>query len=115
MVFDFGGLYLKYFLNANKLYLIFYGKICCLSKLKKFFLGGGPRASFLVARGGSQILLQLLTNASKDSPLNEELMVQIHSLLAKIGPKGKGFICMIIKPTSIFVTWILCALKLVNF
>ncbi|XP_053779413.1 cytosolic carboxypeptidase 1 isoform X3 [Desmodus rotundus] len=53
--------------------------------------GGGRRASFLVARGGSQILLQLLTNASKDSPLNEELMVQIHSLLAKIGPKDKKF------------------------
>ncbi|XP_036891719.1 cytosolic carboxypeptidase 1 isoform X2 [Sturnira hondurensis] len=53
--------------------------------------GGGRRASFLVARGGSQILLQLLLNASKDCPLHEELMVQIHSILAKIGPKDKKF------------------------
>ncbi|KAK1334399.1 hypothetical protein QTO34_005403 [Cnephaeus nilssonii] len=50
--------------------------------------GGGRRASFLVAKGGSQILLQLLMNASKESPPNEELMVQIHSILAKIGPKA---------------------------
>ncbi|XP_055978498.1 cytosolic carboxypeptidase 1 isoform X1 [Sorex fumeus] len=53
--------------------------------------GGGRRASFLVAKGGSQILLQLLTSTSKDSPLNEELMIQIHSILAKIGPKDKKF------------------------
>ncbi|XP_036186569.1 cytosolic carboxypeptidase 1 isoform X11 [Myotis myotis] len=53
--------------------------------------GGGRRASFLVAKGGSQILLQLLMNASKESPPNEELMVQIHSVLAKIGPKDKKF------------------------
>lgn len=95
--------------------MILCGKICCLIELKKFFLGGGRRASFLVARGGSQILLQLLMNASKDCPLHEELMVQIHSILAKIGPKGKRFTCMIIKSRSIFVTWFLCALKLVNF
>ncbi|XP_040819368.1 cytosolic carboxypeptidase 1 isoform X3 [Ochotona curzoniae] len=53
--------------------------------------GGGRRASFLVGKGGSQILLQLLTNASKESPPNEELMIQIHSVLAKIGPKDKKF------------------------
>ncbi|KAM5260097.1 cytosolic carboxypeptidase 1 isoform 5-T7 [Hipposideros larvatus] len=53
--------------------------------------GGGRRASFLVAKGGSQLLLQLLVNASKDSPPNEELMVHIHSVLAKIGPKDKKF------------------------
>ncbi|XP_064147238.1 cytosolic carboxypeptidase 1 isoform X5 [Loxodonta africana] len=53
--------------------------------------GGGRRASFLVAKGGSQILLQLLMNTSKESPPNEELMVQIHSILAKIGPKDKKF------------------------
>lgn len=57
--------------------------------LKKF-LGGGRRASFLVAKGGSQILLQLLMNASKDSPPHEELMVQTHCVLAKIGPKGES-------------------------
>ncbi|XP_062936566.1 cytosolic carboxypeptidase 1 isoform X3 [Cynocephalus volans] len=53
--------------------------------------GGGRRASFLVGKGGSQILLQLLMNASKESPPHEELMVQIHSILAKIGPKDKKF------------------------
>uniref|UniRef100_A0A8C2MRL8 Cytosolic carboxypeptidase 1 n=1 Tax=Cricetulus griseus TaxID=10029 RepID=A0A8C2MRL8_CRIGR len=53
--------------------------------------GGGRRASFLVAKGGPQILLQLLMNASKESPPHEELMVQTHSILAKIGPKDKKF------------------------
>ncbi|XP_005387985.1 PREDICTED: cytosolic carboxypeptidase 1 isoform X2 [Chinchilla lanigera] len=53
--------------------------------------GGGRKASFLVAKGGSQILLQLLVNASRESPPHEELMVQVHSVLAKIGPKDKKF------------------------
>ncbi|EHA99684.1 Cytosolic carboxypeptidase 1 [Heterocephalus glaber] len=53
--------------------------------------GGGRRGSFLVAKGGSQILLQLLVNASKESPPHEELVVQVHSVLAKIGPKDKKF------------------------
>ncbi|XP_017371105.1 cytosolic carboxypeptidase 1 isoform X2 [Cebus imitator] len=53
--------------------------------------GGGRRVSVLVTKGGSQILLQLLMNASKESPPHEELMVQIHSILAKIGPKDKKF------------------------
>ncbi|KAF2983011.1 hypothetical protein EK904_011672 [Melospiza melodia maxima] len=51
-------------------------------------IGGGRRASVLVTKGGTQILLQLLLSASKDSPPNEELMVLLHTLLAKIGPKG---------------------------
>uniref|UniRef100_A0A674JR25 Cytosolic carboxypeptidase 1 n=1 Tax=Terrapene triunguis TaxID=2587831 RepID=A0A674JR25_9SAUR len=54
-------------------------------------VGGGRKASVLVSKGGTQILLQLLLSASKDSPPNEELMVQLHSLLAKIGPKDKKF------------------------
>ncbi|KFR12208.1 Cytosolic carboxypeptidase 1, partial [Opisthocomus hoazin] len=52
-------------------------------------VGGGRRASVLVSKGGTQILLQLLLTASKDSPPNEELMVLLHTLLAKIGPKDK--------------------------
>ncbi|KFV12514.1 Cytosolic carboxypeptidase 1, partial [Tauraco erythrolophus] len=52
-------------------------------------VGGGRRASVLVTKGGTQILLQLLLTASKDSPPNEELMVLLHTLLAKIGPKDK--------------------------
>ncbi|XP_071588227.1 cytosolic carboxypeptidase 1 isoform X2 [Heliangelus exortis] len=51
--------------------------------------GGGRRASVLVNKGGTQILLQLLLTASKDSSPNEELMVLLHTLLAKIGPKDK--------------------------
>ncbi|KAJ7411580.1 cytosolic carboxypeptidase 1 isoform X1 [Pitangus sulphuratus] len=51
-------------------------------------VGGGRRASVLVTKGGTQILLQLLLTASKDSPPNEELMVLLHTLLAKIGPKA---------------------------
>uniref|UniRef100_A0A8B9WJD6 Cytosolic carboxypeptidase 1 n=1 Tax=Bos mutus grunniens TaxID=30521 RepID=A0A8B9WJD6_BOSMU len=72
--------------------------------------GGGRRASFLVSKGGSQILLQLLMNASKESPLNEELMVQIHSILAKIGPKetnarravDRGYVQVLL---TIYVDW----------
>ncbi|KFO62790.1 Cytosolic carboxypeptidase 1, partial [Corvus brachyrhynchos] len=52
-------------------------------------VGGGRRASVIVTKGGTQILLQLLLTASKDSPPNEELMVLLHTLLAKIGPKDK--------------------------
>ncbi|CAH2294247.1 cytosolic carboxypeptidase 1 isoform X1 [Pelobates cultripes] len=53
--------------------------------------GGGRRISVLISRGGTPILLQLLLRASKDSPPNEELMVIMHSLLAKVGPKDKKF------------------------
>ncbi|XP_042527014.1 cytosolic carboxypeptidase 1 isoform X2 [Dipodomys spectabilis] len=63
--------------------------LCILLELVS--AGGGRRASFLVARGGSQILLQLLVNASKESPPHEELMIHVHSVLAKIGPKDKKF------------------------
>nr|XP_056704336.1 cytosolic carboxypeptidase 1 isoform X3 [Euleptes europaea] len=52
-------------------------------------VGGSRRTSVLVSKGGTQILLQLLVNVSKDSPPNEDLMVLLHSLLAKIGPKDK--------------------------
>uniref|UniRef100_A0A8C3CV51 Cytosolic carboxypeptidase 1 n=1 Tax=Cairina moschata TaxID=8855 RepID=A0A8C3CV51_CAIMO len=51
-------------------------------------IGGGRRASVLVTKGGTQILLQLLLNANRESPPNEELMVLLHTLLAKIGPKA---------------------------
>ena len=41
-----------------------------------------------VSKGGPAILLKLLISASKESPPSEELMLQLHSLLAKVGPKG---------------------------
>ncbi|XP_015704707.1 cytosolic carboxypeptidase 1 isoform X1 [Coturnix japonica] len=52
-------------------------------------VGCGRRAGILVTKGGTQILLQVLLDASKESPPNEELMVLLHTLLAKIGPKDK--------------------------
>ncbi|XP_062985472.1 cytosolic carboxypeptidase 1 isoform X3 [Elgaria multicarinata webbii] len=54
-------------------------------------VGSSRRTSVLVSRGGTQILLQLLVNVSKESPPNEELMVLLHSVLAKIGPKDRKF------------------------
>ncbi|XP_061482683.1 cytosolic carboxypeptidase 1 isoform X2 [Rhineura floridana] len=54
-------------------------------------VGGSRRTNVLVSRGGTQILLQLLVNVCKESPPNEELMVLLHSLLAKIGPKDRKF------------------------
>lgn len=41
-----------------------------------------------VSKGGTGILFQLLITASKELPPSEELMLQLHSLLAKVGPKG---------------------------
>lgn len=41
-----------------------------------------------VSKGGTGILFQILTSASKELPPSEELMLQLHSLLAKVGPKG---------------------------
>lgn len=41
-----------------------------------------------VSKGGTGILFQLLITASKEFPPSEELMLQLHSLLAKVGLKG---------------------------
>lgn len=40
-----------------------------------------------MSKGGTGILFQILITASKETP-SEELMLQLHSLLAKVGPKG---------------------------
>ena len=42
-----------------------------------------------VSKGGTGILFQILISASKELPPSEELMLQLHSLLAKVGPKGR--------------------------
>ncbi|XP_041436090.1 cytosolic carboxypeptidase 1-like isoform X2 [Xenopus laevis] len=52
---------------------------------------GGRRINALISKGGARILLQLLLSASKETPSNEELMIVLHSLLAKVGPKDKKF------------------------
>ncbi|XP_030628006.1 cytosolic carboxypeptidase 1 [Chanos chanos] len=54
-------------------------------------VGGGRRVGVFVSKGGTAILLQLLLSAGKESPPSEELMLQIHCLLAKVGPKDRKF------------------------
>ncbi|KAM6931144.1 cytosolic carboxypeptidase 1 isoform 1-T1 [Xenentodon cancila] len=54
-------------------------------------VGKGRRVGVFVSKGGTGILLQVLINASKELPPNEELMLQLHSLLAKVGPKDRKF------------------------
>lgn len=54
-------------------------------------VGGGRRTGLFVSKGGTAILLQLLVSSSKDPPANEELMLHIHSLLVKVGPKDRKF------------------------
>uniref|UniRef100_A0A8C8J3Y2 Cytosolic carboxypeptidase 1 n=1 Tax=Oncorhynchus tshawytscha TaxID=74940 RepID=A0A8C8J3Y2_ONCTS len=53
--------------------------------------GGGRRVGVFVSKGGTGILLQLVLSGSKESPPSEELMLQLHSLLAKVGPKDRKF------------------------
>ncbi|KAJ8380906.1 hypothetical protein SKAU_G00016840 [Synaphobranchus kaupii] len=53
--------------------------------------GGGHRVGVLVSKGGTAILLQLLLSVSKEAPPSDELMLQLHSILAKVGPKDKKF------------------------
>uniref|UniRef100_A0A6Q2XI37 Cytosolic carboxypeptidase 1 n=1 Tax=Esox lucius TaxID=8010 RepID=A0A6Q2XI37_ESOLU len=54
-------------------------------------VGGGRRVGVLVSKGGTGILLQMLLSASKEWPPSEELMLQLHSVLAKVGPKDRKF------------------------
>ncbi|XP_063050955.1 cytosolic carboxypeptidase 1 isoform X3 [Engraulis encrasicolus] len=54
-------------------------------------VGGGRRIGVCVSKGGTGVLLQLLISSSKETPPNEELMLHVHSLLAKIGPKDRKF------------------------
>ncbi|KAF7659266.1 hypothetical protein LDENG_00001000 [Lucifuga dentata] len=54
-------------------------------------VGGGRRVGVFVSKGGTSILFQVLIAASKESPPNEELMLQLHSVLAKVGPKDRKF------------------------
>uniref|UniRef100_A0A669ESD2 Cytosolic carboxypeptidase 1 n=1 Tax=Oreochromis niloticus TaxID=8128 RepID=A0A669ESD2_ORENI len=54
-------------------------------------VGEGRRMGVFVSKGGTGILFQILTSASKELPPSEELMLQLHSLLAKVGPKDRKF------------------------
>uniref|UniRef100_A0A8C5EXR7 Cytosolic carboxypeptidase 1 n=1 Tax=Gouania willdenowi TaxID=441366 RepID=A0A8C5EXR7_GOUWI len=44
-----------------------------------------------VSKGGTGTLFQLLNIATKELPSSEELMLQVHALLAKVGPKDRKF------------------------
>uniref|UniRef100_A0AAQ6IIV4 Cytosolic carboxypeptidase 1 n=1 Tax=Anabas testudineus TaxID=64144 RepID=A0AAQ6IIV4_ANATE len=63
--------------------------LCILSEL--LTVGRGRRVGVFVSKGGTGILFQLLITASKELPPSEELMLQLHSLLAKVGPKDRKF------------------------
>uniref|UniRef100_A0A8C1T3K5 Cytosolic carboxypeptidase 1 n=1 Tax=Cyprinus carpio TaxID=7962 RepID=A0A8C1T3K5_CYPCA len=52
---------------------------------------GGRRTGVFVSKGGTAILLQMLVSSSKNPPANEELMLHIHTLLVKVGPKDRKF------------------------
>ncbi|KAJ4940489.1 hypothetical protein JOQ06_026789 [Pogonophryne albipinna] len=54
-------------------------------------VGRGRRVGVFVSKGGTGILFQILIGASKELPPSEELMLQLHSLLAKVGPKDRKF------------------------
>uniref|UniRef100_A0A8C9VMP3 Cytosolic carboxypeptidase 1 n=1 Tax=Scleropages formosus TaxID=113540 RepID=A0A8C9VMP3_SCLFO len=54
-------------------------------------VSGGRRVGVLVSKGGTAILLQLLITTSKEWPPSEELMLQLHTILAKVGPKDRKF------------------------
>ncbi|KAK7933804.1 hypothetical protein WMY93_004700 [Mugilogobius chulae] len=54
-------------------------------------VGRGRRVGVFVSKGGTGILFQTLISASKEMPPSEELMLQLHSLLAKVGPKDRKF------------------------
>uniref|UniRef100_A0A669CTM3 Cytosolic carboxypeptidase 1 n=1 Tax=Oreochromis niloticus TaxID=8128 RepID=A0A669CTM3_ORENI len=61
------------------------------SQITLEFLCRGRRMGVFVSKGGTGILFQILTSASKELPPSEELMLQLHSLLAKVGPKDRKF------------------------
>ncbi|XP_070760565.1 cytosolic carboxypeptidase 1 [Enoplosus armatus] len=54
-------------------------------------VGRGRRVGVFVSKGGTGVLFQILITASKELPPSEELMLQLHSLLAKVGPKDRKF------------------------
>lgn len=63
--------------------------LCILTEL--LTVGRGRRVSVFVSKGGTGILFQTLISASKEMVPSEELMLQLHSLLAKVGPKDRKF------------------------
>ncbi|XP_068994869.1 cytosolic carboxypeptidase 1 isoform X2 [Embiotoca jacksoni] len=54
-------------------------------------VGRGRRVGVFVSKGGTGILFQILITANKELSPSEELMLQLHSLLAKVGSKDRKF------------------------
>ncbi|XP_068166619.1 cytosolic carboxypeptidase 1 isoform X2 [Antennarius striatus] len=54
-------------------------------------VGRGRRAGVFVSKGGTGILFHILITSSKELVPSEELMLQLHSLLAKVGSKDRKF------------------------
>uniref|UniRef100_A0AAR2ING3 Cytosolic carboxypeptidase 1 n=1 Tax=Pygocentrus nattereri TaxID=42514 RepID=A0AAR2ING3_PYGNA len=63
--------------------------LCILNEL--LTVGGGRRVGVFVSKGGTAIVLQLLVQSGKEASPSEELMLHLHSLLAKVGPKDRKF------------------------
>uniref|UniRef100_A0A4W4DW05 Cytosolic carboxypeptidase 1 n=1 Tax=Electrophorus electricus TaxID=8005 RepID=A0A4W4DW05_ELEEL len=63
--------------------------LCILNEL--LTVAGGRRVGVFVSKGGTAILLHLLISSGREASPSEELMHQIHSLLAKVGPKDRKF------------------------
>ncbi|XP_061784960.1 cytosolic carboxypeptidase 1 isoform X2 [Nerophis lumbriciformis] len=61
--------------------------LCILSEL--LTLGKGRRVGAFVSKGGTGVLLRILISASREGQPSEELMLQLHSLLAKVGLKDR--------------------------
>ncbi|XP_066500022.1 cytosolic carboxypeptidase 1 isoform X2 [Hoplias malabaricus] len=63
--------------------------LCILNEL--LTVGGGRRIGVFVSKGGTAVLLQLLVHSGREPTPSEELMLQLHSLVAKVGPKDRKF------------------------
>ena len=53
------------------------------------FADTGKKANTLVSHGAINVLLQTLVYESKEPNCSDELLVSIHQVLSKLGPKGR--------------------------
>uniref|UniRef100_A0A8C2WS37 Cytosolic carboxypeptidase 1 n=1 Tax=Cyclopterus lumpus TaxID=8103 RepID=A0A8C2WS37_CYCLU len=96
----------KHTQNDNALYCTFHRRVLSLPQSTRdvqttlnilyilselLTVGEGRRVGVFVSKGGTGILFQILITTSKELPPSEELMLQLHSLLAKVGPKDRKF------------------------
>ena len=55
-----------------------------------FISDSSKRSATLVTQGATHTLLQVLVYESRDANYSEELLITIHQLLSKLGPKGNS-------------------------